>query len=404
MSGISSAIGVSTTVFPEDIVIDGDEYSVGRKKFAWAASEAEILSYTDGAIEVFHQIERAVNANPGRAITLTPEQCHAHLVELARWGRRAYQRIFSAEARALFARIVESRARRGQQPIAPTIMTSRILFPWEVLYQGEDYEQADPEQFWGLCYAPARVLDDRDPSEYVEFQPPPSSMLFCLHHKLREAHQREWPRIRELVTAVAHGAGLLLGPSSAPGDCRSGAKLVRYLYGANHTMLHFACHCRPSAAGGDALLLSLVQDQDDDPNPPVIELETLNFVDVSGRFACNPLVFLNACQSAGGADALRVTLHLPGMFVEKGAASVIATACPVPDTFAAEFARVFYAYFLTGRPDPAPDGQPMTVAAALRATRRYFLEVHHNPLGLAYGLYSPALYQLDLGPRIGGAG
>lgn len=73
------------------------------------------------------------------------------------------------------------------------------------------------------------------------------------------------------------------------------------------------------------------------------------------------------------------------MFIQHGAAAVIATACPVPDTFAAEEAKVFYEYFLRGQ---------MTIGEALCATRWYFLKEFNNPLGLAYGLYSPASYRL----------
>ncbi|NEO34736.1 MAG: CHAT domain-containing protein, partial [Symploca sp. SIO3C6] len=108
-----------------------------------------------------------------------------------------------------------------------------------------------------------------------------------------------------------------------------------------------------------------------------------------GRFQQRPLVFLNACQSAGGADALRKTFNLPQMFIERGAGAVIATACPVPDRFAAAFAQQFYHFFLAGH---------MTIGQALHKTRWHFLTQHHNPLGLAYGLYSPAYYRLAQSP------
>jgi hypothetical protein len=36
----------------------------------------------------------------------------------------------------------------------------------------------------------------------------------------------------------------------------------------------------------------------------------------------------------------------------------------------------------------------MTIGEALQATRKYFIEKYNNPLGLAYGLYSPAYYRL----------
>lgn len=82
------------------------------------------------------------------------------------------------------------------------------------------------------------------------------------------------------------------------------------------------------------------------------------------------------------------------MFVRRGAGAVIATACPVPDLFAAAFAKHFYTFFLSGQ---------MTIGQALRETRWHFLTKHNNPLGLAYGLYSPANYRLAQSPMMEGA-
>ena len=123
-------------------------------------------------------------------------------------------------------------------------------------------------------------------------------------------------------------------------------------------MVHFACHAAHRDAGADALIVSLIDlvdfgDVTDRTfNPPVIELDTNAFTLRQGAFKSRPLIFLNACHSGGGADELRETYNLPRVFIERGAGAVIATACPIPDIFAAEFARVFYSFFLRGR-DPA---------------------------------------------------
>ena len=106
---------------------------------------------------------------------------------------------------------------------------------------------------------------------------------------------------------------------------------------------------------------------------------------------------------AGGADELRRTFNLPKVFIQHGAAAVIATACPVPDLFAAAFAKVFYEFFLRGLVvEDEVTGEKgfrlMTIGEALRATRWYFLREYNNPLGLAYGLYSPAHYRLGRVP------
>ncbi|NER30231.1 MAG: CHAT domain-containing protein [Symploca sp. SIO1C4] len=91
--------------------------------------------------------------------------------------------------------------------------------------------------------------------------------------------------------------------------------------------------------------------------------------------------------------------NLPKVFIQHGAAAVIATACPVPDLFVVAFAKVFYEFFLRGLvvEDEAMGEKTirlMTTGEALRATCWYFLKEYNNPLRLAYGLYTPAHYQL----------
>ena len=90
----------------------------------------------------------------------------------------------------------------------------------------------------------------------------------------------------------------------------------------------------------------------------------------------------------------------------RGAAAVIATVCPVPDLFAAEFAKVFYTFFLRGQEETDPETgrkrlRTLTIGEALHATRWHFLRQHNNPLGLAYGLYSSAFYQMTQMPMGG---
>ena len=104
---------------------------------------------------------------------------------------------FSTDARRLLSR--RFNMNRPGVP-APTFVSDLTPFPWEVLYEGQRYQEGDPQMFWGLRYAPARILDKKkDVSDYVGEQTPTSNMLFCLHHKLHEAHQKEWPRIKKLV-------------------------------------------------------------------------------------------------------------------------------------------------------------------------------------------------------------
>jgi hypothetical protein len=230
-------------------------------------------------------------------------------------------------------------------------------------------------------------------------------MLFCLHHHLRRTHRQEWPEIQKLVEVTSQDHFRVLGPLGGVTRIHDGETLLEYLDQASHNMVHFACHCQQIDAGSDALVVSLIGNERARSDPQVIQLETYTFIDINGHFQRQPLVFLNACQSAGGADELRETFNLPRVFIKRGAAAVIATACPVPDHFAAAFARQFYEFFLRGprvtdEQIHAKTSSPMTIGAALHETRRCLLDEYYNPLGLAYGLYSPPYYRLAQPPFV----
>src|SRR5207244_3739515 len=134
-------------------------------------------------------------------------------------------------------RIQMMKAKNAVTP-SQTFISDMVPFPWEVLYEG-DADVIDKEQFWGLGYAPARILDDRDISQYVPEQTSPSDMLFCLHHKLRYTHQREWPEIEKLVRVTALDHFCVLGCHSSVRSISTGKDLFTYFGEASHNMLHF---------------------------------------------------------------------------------------------------------------------------------------------------------------------
>lgn len=89
----------------------------------------------------------------------------------------------------------------------------------------------------------------------------------------------------------------------------------------------------------------------------------------------NPLVFINACESAQMSPAF-YDGFVP-YFLAKGARGVVGTECKTPALFAAEWARRFFDRFL--------DGEPL--GEAFLALRQEFLEKHGNPLGLLYAVH-----------------
>jgi len=395
MSGFSSPIMRDQPIpQPLDIVIESSKYRIAYDQSRpWLLTPDEIKKFTKGVLDVFNKLESAfkqsVNNNQGGK--LDKDFCHEQLVELAQWGRRAYQQFFDDDARKMLGEQIRGIQQLGSQ-VAPTFYSKLMLLPWEVLYEGDNYHDGDPELFWGFRYTPARILmPGKSPWQHEPFQHLPSRMLFCLNHKLRFAHAQEWPEIQKLVrfsqqdycALLCAASCLIQGDSNIPLNER----LLRNLYQANHNMLHFACHCRPGKEGADALIISLPgSEQQVTDNEQTIELSTYTFIDAKGKFQYSPLVFLNACESGG---TVYTIFNLPVVFTEARAAAIVATACPVPDLFAAAFARVFYDFFLKQR---------LPIGEALRQARWYFLKEYNNPLGLVYGLYTPAHYRLEQSP------
>jgi CHAT domain len=382
MSGISSAVRHQTMASFLPISVRAEFFNIDWHQFKHSSTDEELLTFTDNVLNSFLRLAKEVNRT--KSIKLDVEVCDRELKELAKWGLVAYRRFFEDERAR---QIIEGRCRMmGNETPAPTFISERVLFPWEVLYAGDNYQDANPEMFWGLRYTPARILTpEKDISRFLAERNMPLDMVFCLHHRLREAHQSELPQIQNLILNIKNSRCSLL---SAVGitQVKSGEELLDYLIDANHNILHFACHCQSEEQEIDTLLFSL-STEDPESEPIIIKLGSISFILVTQdkQFQCQPLVFLNACQSAGGADALRKTFNLPQMFIKRGAEAVIATACPVPDRFAAAFAKQFYTFFIQ---------KNMTIGEALQVTRKYFIEEYNNPLGLAYGLYSPAYYRL----------
>ncbi len=348
-----------------------------------SATDKELLKFTDKVLKIFWTIEKSIIKS--NSLDLSPEFCQETLSKLAYIGLATYNRFFEdSESKQ---QLMTSFQFAGE---APTFLSGTTSFPWEVLYQGDDYKNPDPDLFWGFRYTPARLLTLENLKPDLAFQAGSPDLLFCLHHKLLQAHQHEWPEIRQLIMITYSGHCCML--SCALNQVTDGETLLEYLNHADHNILHFACHCQPSLDEIDDLLISLMQ-EDRDGEPKIIKLGTMSFLVIKGELNNHPLIFLNACQSAGGDNDLRKTFNLPDMFIKRGAAAVIATVCPVPDLFAAAFANCFYSFFLSGE---------MTIGQALRSSRLYFLEKYNNPLGLAYGLYSPAYYRRSQSPALGG--
>jgi hypothetical protein len=343
-------------------------------------------------------------------------------------GRQSLRRLMDIGAglrselsRETAARLKVDLARQDATPPALNfVQGTRTPLLWEMLY---DYDEDGPasavdwRRFWGfrvpishwiyhnrgtpeirLCHGLFAAVSedlafaDREVHELVEQL---RALVAGLEHVSLAAALREQVQ-RELLRELAGDAGRaeewwrerqrqggqwlcsFLRQFRPDADGWKKDALVRILREVRHELLHFACHCeanQPSAflTRLDLMLAGECVSLD-------VSLLATKLHRHTGEDEPGPLVFLNACGSGQQTPSYEPPGFPDKWIRHRGALAVIATLCPVPDVFANAFAREFYKHLLVG--------EGGSVAGALLAARRHFMEEYHNPLGLAYVLYA----------------
>lgn len=438
MNKRSDAIVGWEIIEPIQIFISDRDLEIEGPAWKTSTSEQNLGDWTGYANDIFHEVTLALfNNRKNKAIeplTLTLEQNQTFLYKLASLGRTVYDQFFqqASRGRRAEAQAGDYLAHKFSNTLkipAPTIITSGSYFPWELLFQGSKPREDDVtvDHFWGYGMAVARILNESDTAYTYRASSltPPLSLLFFPHRELFGSYQKEYPELKKSVLFANQHSGVGLINSLPEEGIRywnaelshlydNADKIIEYISEQPPKILHFACHCRSNKATKISWLEFthlLPQDFDTKPEKPldgILRQEVMidNFDEIYSLKE-NPLVFLNACTSAGGEEVVAQYFNFPKQLFMRGARAIIATSCAVPDFFAAEFARVFYSYFFWRNPTmdlenlpPSFALDPMPIGEALRQTRRYFLTKHRNPLGLAYGLYTPANYMLQLPKRL----
>ncbi|MFJ9619197.1 CHAT domain-containing protein [Streptomyces noursei] len=137
-------------------------------------------------------------------------------------------------------------------------------------------------------------------------------------------------------------------------------------------LLHFACHNAFTAAGSKVAMA-------DGPFAPI---DLAAAAQLRSLRAEHPLVFFNACSSAGEIDWFGETLGWAPQFLRAGAGAFIGTLWPVRSDSARDFADAFYDQLITR-------GKPLGQASL--AARQAIRSPDGDPTWLAYAVYgSPA--------------
>jgi hypothetical protein len=137
-------------------------------------------------------------------------------------------------------------------------------------------------------------------------------------------------------------------------------------------LLHFACHNAFTAAGSRVTMA-------DGPFDPI----DLAYATHSGALrTTHPLVFFNACRSAGEIDWFSTSLGWAPQFLRAGAGAFIGTLWPVRSDTALLFADTFYEHLV---------GRGQNLGQASLSARRAIRDHGGDPTWLAYAVYgSPA--------------
>jgi hypothetical protein len=310
---------------------------------------------------------RAASDQPGGSGVAAPTDAVTGLRELAEVGHYAFSKIFSPEARQALSALFQSGERLVIQ-----VSAEDFSVPWELVFGASLTAPLSFEDFWGMKHIISRIIVQRDrpgafASPSITTSPPTVGLL--TNTSLANVATREIPFFQQL----ANGGKIALDILRPLDPGQQGAEFaaLKGFCATRFDFAHLACHARynPQRPSKSALLLS------DGFEVTLMDMENYAIV-LSGH----PVVVLNACET-GNLNPL-YSAHFAAAFLKHGALGVVATECPVPDVFAADFAQYLYERLLEGTP----------LGESLLSARRYFLETAHNPAGLLYAMYgSPSI-------------
>jgi CHAT domain-containing protein len=149
------------------------------------------------------------------------------------------------------------------------------------------------------------------------------------------------------------------------------------LLDAAPSVLHFACHNAFTEKGGSVITLE---------GGPLRPSDLAIAVQRKGLAAISPLVFLNACRTAGDIPGLMQLMGWARQFMGAGAGAFIGSLWAVRSSSAKTFAEAFYGAMVRDR---MPLG-----AASLRA-RQAISGDPGDPTWLAYTVYGNPSASID---------
>ncbi|MEU6371194.1 SCO5717 family growth-regulating ATPase [Streptomyces sp. NPDC046931] len=238
-----------------------------------------------------------------------------------------------------------------------TVLGEHDIVPWELLYPLN--EGCDNRGFLAEWLPVVRRVHGQDRVRSLRLP----GVAFVVPPGSPDNAGEEVRSLRARLGTAVSDAGVLT----------ERAALTALIKGGHAGLLHFACH---NAFTGTGSCVTMA----DGPFDPIdlasaAQLRTLR--------THRPLVFFNACRSAGEIDWFGESLGWAPQFLTAGAGAFVGTLWPVRSRSALQFAETFYDQLLTHR-------QPLGKASL--TARRTTHDLHGgDPTWLAYAVYgSPA--------------
>lgn len=298
---------------------------------------------------------------------------------MARAGSALFQKIFFGPAAAEDSRTIGEFLRKltsdRSRRLKLQIVAEATSVPWGLLYVGDAAAgaQLDWDNFIGMRHVieqipmqnTPRVSDCLIPSDKPEL-----NVSVNVNDNIDQQMGADY---------VAQQHRFWLAEKAARRNVRvvsrsTGAEFVKALADetTNDQILYLYCHATATGlddpGGPDNSSLGLTDAR--------VTLGDLNLdAPTSRQLVGNPLVFINACESAELSPAF-YDGFVP-YFMAKGARGVVGTECKTPAIFATAWAKRFFENFLDGVP----------LGETFLSLRREFLQQHGNPLGLLYAVH-----------------
>jgi hypothetical protein len=314
-----------------------------------------------------------------RSIDIDANSSAAALKILAFAGAELFQGLFfGPRAGADVKQIVNYLKRLAMKntPLNIQIVAENFPVPWGLLYFGETRSGAtlDWSNFLGMRHnieqipRQANVLVD----DYVIMSNNPS-LSVSLNLNISIDEQMKFDGVARQVQDWSQRSASSNGVIELTQRQTKADLLTALSTRSNDQLMYFYCHAN-----------TYDPSESQDPGCSFITLtnhERITLADLKREAPMeetlpgNPLIFLNACESAEISPEF-YDGFVP-YFMAKGARGVVGTECKMPALFATEWAMLFFPRFLGGAP----------LSELFLELRQEFCKQHNNPLGLLYTVY-----------------